>query len=312
MLRMGVVLYPGFSLINLGLVSVFEFANLSLAEPLYDVQLLSPAGGLVATSSGVEVNTAAIGDEVFDTVIVVGDNDAAEPIPALVAFLQNAALRSRRVCATCTGAFFLARAGLLEGKRATTHWFHAAKLRKDYPDVHVEEDSIFINDGAIWTSAGATASIDLALAFVEQDVNAELARLVAKKLVVYHRRAGGQTQHSVLLDILPRSDRIQKALTYAKQHLHTGLSVEDLANAVHLSPRQFSRAFHEETGQTPAKAIEHLRTETARLMLESGRHSMETIARDVGFGDPDRMRRAFLRAYGQPPQVIRRATRASI
>ncbi|WP_109477042.1 GlxA family transcriptional regulator [Paraburkholderia sp. C35] len=312
MLRIGVVLYSGFSLINLGVVSVFEFANISHGERLYDVSLLSESGGLVMSSSGVEVNTVGFGDDDFDTVIVVGDNDALEPAPALVAFLKKACVRSRRICATCTGAFALAQAGLLEGKRATTHWFHAAKLRKDYPDVRVEEDSIFVNDGAVWTSAGATACIDLALTFVEQDVSGELARLVAKKLVVYHRRAGGQTQHSVLLDIRPRSDRIQKALTYARQHLHTGLSVEDLAHAVHLSPRQFSRAFHEETGHTPAKAIEHLRTETARLMLESGRHSMETIARDVGFGDPDRMRRAFLRAYGQPPQVIRRATRAAM
>jgi transcriptional regulator GlxA family with amidase domain len=311
MQRIGVVLYPGFSLINLGVVSVFEFANISHGLPLYEVVLLSEPGGLIASSSGVEVNTATLQEEGFDTVIIVGDNDALVPAPALVEFLQVVSTRSRRVCSTCTGAFYLAQAGLLDGRRATTHWFFASKLRKDYPEVHVEEDRIFVNDGAIWTSAGATACIDLALAFVEQDVSADLARLVAKKLVVYHRRTGGQTQHSALLDILPRSDRIQKALTYAKQHLHTSLSVEDLANAANLSPRQFSRAFREETGHTPAKAIEHLRTESARIMLESGRHTMETIARDVGFGDPDRMRRAFLRAFGQPPQVIRRATRAA-
>jgi transcriptional regulator GlxA family with amidase domain len=311
MLRIGVILYPGFSLINLGVISVFEFANISHGEPLYDVALLSESGGLVASSSLVEVNTVAFGDEAFDTLIVVGDNDAIEPLPALTTFLEKSFVQSRRMCATCTGVFHLARAGLIHGKRVTTHWFHAARLRRDHPSARVEEDSIFINDGAIWTSAGATACIDLALAFVEQDAGPELARLVAKKLVVYHRRTGGQTQHSVLLDILPRSDRIQRALTYAKQHLHTGLSVEDLAKAAHLSPRQFSRAFHEETGHTPAKAIEQLRTESARLLLESGRHSIETIARDVGFGDPDRMRRAFLRAYGQPPQVIRRATRAA-
>ncbi|WP_246794608.1 GlxA family transcriptional regulator [Burkholderia perseverans] len=309
--RVGVALYPGFSFVNLGVVSVFEFANLSLAERRYEVQLLSETGGLVASSAGVEVNTAAFDDSVLDTVIAVGDNDAAAPAPALVAFLKQAATRSRRICATCTGAFYLAQAGLVHGKRVTTHWFHAARLRKEYPAVRVEEDSIFVNDGAIWTSAGATACIDLALAFVEQDAGADMARLVAKKLVVYHRRAGGQTQHSALLDLLPRSDRIQKALAYARQHLHTGLSVEALASAANLSPRQFSRAFHEETGSTPAKAIEQIRTETARLMLESGRHSIETIARDVGFGDPDRMRRAFLRAYGQPPQVIRRATRSA-
>jgi transcriptional regulator GlxA family with amidase domain len=311
MLRLGIVIYPDFSLVNLGVISVFEFANICHGEKLYDVTVLSESGGLVLSSSGIEVNTTAFSDEIFDTVIIAGDNEAVAPLPALVQFLRKAATTSRRICATCTGAFYLAKAGLLRGRRATTHWFHAAQLRREYPDVRVQEDSIFINDGAFWTSAGATAGIDLALALVEQDVSIELSRLVAKKLVVYHRRTGGQTQHSVLLDILPRSDRIQKALTYAKQHLHTSLSVDDLANAASLSPRQFSRAFHEETGHTPAKAIEHLRTESARLMLESGRHSMETIARDVGFGDPDRMRRAFLRVFGQPPQVIRRATRAA-
>ncbi|ARF86779.1 GlxA family transcriptional regulator [Burkholderia cenocepacia] len=309
MIRVAVVLYPGFSFVNLGIVSVFEFANLSAGERLYEVQLLSEAGGLVTSSAGVEVNTTSFDERVFDTVIVVGDNDATVPAPGLTAFLKQAAMHSRRICATCTGAFHLANAGLVHGKRVTTHWFHAPRLRKNYPTVHVEADSIFVNDGPIWTSAGATASIDLALAFVEQDGGAELARLVAKKLVVYHRRAGGQTQHSVLLDILPRSDRIQKALSYARQHLQSELSVEELANAANLSPRQFSRAFHEETGHTPAKAVEQLRTEAARLMLESGRHAIETIAREVGFGDPDRMRRAFLRSYGQPPQVIRRATR---
>jgi transcriptional regulator GlxA family with amidase domain len=310
MLRVAVVLYPGFSLINLGILSVFEFANLSSEEPLYDVRLLSESGGLVVSSAGVEVNTKALDDDAFDTVVIAGDNDAIEPLPGLIAFLKRAAMRSRRICATCTGAFYLAEAGLLDGRRVTTHWYHATKLRRQYPAVRVEEDRIFINDGPIWTSAGATATIDLALAFVEQDASPELSRLVAKKLVVYHRRTGGQTQHSVLLDMLPRTDRIQKALTYAKQNLHADLSIENLANAVHLSPRQFSRAFHEETGHTPARAIEQMRTESARLMLESGRHSIETIARDVGFGDPNRMRRAFLRAYGQPPQVIRRATRA--
>lgn len=182
--RVGVALYPGFSFVNLGVVSVFEFANLSLDERRYEVLLLSETGGLVASSAGVEVNTVAFDDSVFDTVIAVGDNDAAAPAPALVAFLKKAATRSRRVCATCTGAFYLAQAGLVHGKRVTTHWFHAARLRKEYPAVRVEEDSIFINDGAIWTSAGATACIDLALAFVEQDAGADMARLVAKKLVV--------------------------------------------------------------------------------------------------------------------------------
>ncbi|TDV16384.1 AraC family transcriptional regulator with amidase-like domain [Paraburkholderia caballeronis] len=310
MLRVGIVLYPGFQVINLAVVSVFEFANTTTPEPLYECVLLSEHGGPVEASAGVEVKTQAFGGDAFDTVLVVGDNDAVDASPGVIAFLRASARRSRRIGATCTGAFHLAQAGLLAGRRVTTHWFHAAGFRRMFPEAKLEEDSIFVHDAGVWTSAGASACIDLALAFVEDDAGIDIARLVAKKLVVYHRRTGGQSQHSALLEILPRSDRIQKALTYAKRHLHTDLSVEDLANAVHLSPRQFSRAFREETGQTPAKAIEHLRTETARLMLESGRHPIETIARDTGFGDPDRMRRAFLRAYGQPPQVIRRSARA--
>jgi transcriptional regulator GlxA family with amidase domain len=145
---------------------------------------------------------------------------------------------------------------------------------------------------------------------VEKDLGAEVARSVAKKLVVYHRRAGGQSQYSALLELEPKSDRIQSALAYAKKNLHTPLSVEQLAEAAHLSPRQFSRAFHAETGQSPAKAVENLRVEAARLMMEQGRHPIDVVARETGFADRDRMRRAFLRAFGQPPQVMRRNARA--
>ncbi len=145
---------------------------------------------------------------------------------------------------------------------------------------------------------------------IEQDLGPDVARAVAKKLVVYHRRAGGQSQFSVLLELEPKSDRIQSALAYAKRNLASQLSVSELAKAAHLSPRQFSRAFHAETGQSPARAVENLRVETARLMMEQSRHPIEIIARQTGFADRDRMRRAFLRAYGQPPQVIRRNARA--
>ena len=175
----------------------------------------------------------------------------------------------------------------------------------------MEEDRIFIHDGPVWTSAGMSAGIDLALAMVEQDLGADLARLVAKKLVVYHRRAGGQSQYSALLELEPKSDRIESALDYARRNLNAPLTVPDLAEAARLSPRQFSRAFHAETGQSPAKAIENLRVEAARLMMEDGQHQIDTVARETGFADRDRMRRAFLRAFGQPPQVIRRNARAS-
>jgi transcriptional regulator GlxA family with amidase domain len=224
--------------------------------------------------------------------------------------LRQAPSRCRRIAATCTGAFILAEAGLLDGRRATTHWNRSRDLQARFPKVQVEGDRIFIVDGPVWTSAGMTAGIDLALAMVEQDLGADVARAVARHLVVYHRRAGGQSQFSALLELAPKSDRIQNALAYAKRNLHTPLAVQQLAEAANLSPRQFSRAFRAETGQSPAKAVEHLRLEAARLMMEQSRHPIDVIARQTGFADRDRMRRAFLRAFGQPPQVIRRNARA--
>src|SRR5258705_8443142 len=202
--------------------------------------------------------------------------------------------------------------GLLNGRRATTHWQRARELQVRFPKVKVEEDRIFIIDGPVWTSAGMTAGIDLALAMIEQDLGADVARAVARQLVVYHRRAGGQSQFSALLELEPKSDRIQSALAYAKRNLTSKLTVKQLANAAHLSPRQFSRAFRAETGQSPAKAVENLRVETARLMMEQSRHSIDVIARQTGFADRYRMRRAFLRAFGQPPQVIRRNAHAEL
>jgi transcriptional regulator GlxA family with amidase domain len=171
-------------------------------------------------------------------------------------------------------------------------------------------DRIYIVDGPIWTSAGVTASIDLTLAMVEKDLGAEIAREVARKMVVYHRRAGGQSQFSTLLELEPKSDRIQRALDYAGRNLKKPLSVDELATAAALSPRQFSRAFRAETGQSPARAIEHLRVEAARVLIEQGRHAVDAIAEQAGFGNRERMRRAFLRTIGQPPQTLRRNSRA--
>jgi transcriptional regulator GlxA family with amidase domain len=308
--RIGFIVSAGFQVMDFAAVSVFEFANLTVNEALYEVHLLSEIGGLVRSSVGVIVETKAFDDAAFDTLIVFGRTAIKPSTPDLLAFLRRASATSRRVSSICTGAFILAEAGLLDGRRATTHWFHSRGLQARFPKVRVEEDRIFIIDGPIWTSAGMTAGIDLALAMVEKDLGAEVARSVAKKLVVYHRRAGGQSQYSALLELEPKSDRIQSALAYAKKNLHTPLSVEQLAEAAHLSLRQFSRAFHAETGQSPAKAVENLRVEAARLMMEQGRHPIDVVARETGFADRDRMRRAFLRAFGQPPQVIRRNARA--
>jgi transcriptional regulator GlxA family with amidase domain len=310
MQRIGFIVSAGFQVMDFAAISVFEFANLTVGEVLYDVHLLSQAGGMVRSSVGVAVETKAFDDAAFDTLVVFGDTAIKPSTPELLAFLHKASATSRRVSSICTGAFILAEAGLLDGRRATTHWVFARSLQARFPKVRVEEDRIFIIDGPIWTSAGMSAGIDLALAMVEKDLGAEIARSVAKKLVVYHRRAGGQSQYSALLELEPKSDRIQSALAYAKKNLHTPLSVEQLAEAAHLSPRQFSRAFHAETGQSPAKAVEHLRVEAARLMMEQGRHPIDVVARETGFADRDRMRRAFLRAFGQPPQVMRRNARA--
>ncbi|ATU90440.1 GlxA family transcriptional regulator [Phyllobacterium zundukense] len=310
MKHIGIIVFPGFQVLDLAATTVFEFANLAFDKPVYEISLLSEDGGPVTTSAGFSVETVPFSDVLFDTVLVVGNNFVEPVSPAILAFIRSVAPRSRRIGSICTGAFILAEAGLLDGRRATTHWFHARDFQRTYPKVKMEEDRIFIIDGPVWTSAGMTSGIDMALALVEKDLGVEIAKSVAKKLVVYHRRAGGQSQYSALLELNPKSDRIQTTLAYARENLHKELSVEQLAEVAHLSPRQFNRAFHAETGQSPAKAIENLRVEAARLMIESGRIPIDTIARDVGFGDRERMRRAFLRAFGQPPRFMQRIAQA--
>jgi transcriptional regulator GlxA family with amidase domain len=306
--RIGLVIYPGINVMSFAPAAVFELANGVAAEPFYGIEVLSESGGPVRTSIGVTIGTEAFQKPSFNTLMFGSATAPTKTVSSagLLEFAREAAGASRRVVAPCTGAFILAEAGILDGRRATTHWFFARELKARFPKVKVEEDRIFITDGPIWTSAGMSAGIDLALAMVEQDLGGEIARAVAKKMVVYHRRAGGQSQFSALLDLEPKSDRIQSALVYARGHLRTELSVERLAEVAHLSPRQFSRAFRTETGQSPAKAIENLRVETARLMMEEGQLPADVVARESGFGDRERMRRAFLRTYGQPPQVIRR------
>jgi transcriptional regulator GlxA family with amidase domain len=310
MQRVGVIVLPGFQVMSLAALSVFEFANKEMDKPVYDVRLLSETGGSVRSSIGISVATEPFRNTNLDTLIVGGSNTIGSLTPRVITFLRQALRRYRRVASTCVGAFVLAEAGVLDGRRATTHWNRARELQARFPKVKVEEDRIFIVDGPVWTSAGMTAGIDLALAMVENDLGADVARAVARRLVVYHRRAGGQSQFSALLELEPKSDRIQNALAYAKRHLDTPLTVGQLAEVAHLSPRQFSRAFRAETGQSPAKAIENLRVEAARLMMEQSRHSFDLVARQTGFADRDRMRRAFLRTFGQPPQVMRRSARA--
>src|ERR1700744_2437140 len=311
MQRIGLVVFDGFQSMSFAGLSVFETANMMAGKPLYEMHFLSEKGGLVRSSTGMVVGSEPFGAATYDTVIVGGGTSILENAPeALLAFMRKASKRSRRVASICTGAFILAEAGILDGKRATTHWWHARELQTRFPNVKMEEDRIFLIDGSVWTSAGMTAGIDLALAMVEKDLGAEVTRSIAQKLVIYHRRAGGQSQHSALLELAPKSDRIQNALAYAKKNLHTDLSVEDLAKAAHLSSRQFSRAFRAETGQSPAKAVENLRLEAARVMMEQTRHPIDVVAQETGFGDGRRLRQGFLRTFGQPPQTIRRNARA--
>jgi transcriptional regulator GlxA family with amidase domain len=311
MQEIGFVVFPGFQVMGLSAITAFELANLVRETPAYAVTMLSETGGLVQTSAGFGVQTEAFSDRRFDTIMVGAGTEIQPMTPGLLDFVRRAIKTSRRLAAPCTGAFVLAEAGLLDGRHVTTHWHFARDLQARYPDVKVDEDRIYVIDGNVWTSAGMTAGIDLALAMVENDHGRETARAVARKLVLYHRRAGGQSQFSAMLELAPKSDRIQNALHYAKENLRNTLSVEELAEVARLSPRQFSRAFRTETRQSPAKAVENLRVEAARLMMEEGRHSMDTIAQETGFADRERMRRAFLRVLGQPPQAIRRNVQAA-
>jgi transcriptional regulator GlxA family with amidase domain len=312
--EVALVIYPGFQVLSLSLSTVFEMANLTAGYEAYHLTLYSVSGGLVRSSLGFSIQTERLPKKMrcVDTIIVAGNTDFRSAEQTLVKFLRVNAPSARRVAGTCTAARFLAEAGLLNGRRATTHWFYAGEFRRLHPEVTIEEDRIFIEDGPFWTSAGMTAGLDLAIALVEKDLGPEIARLVAKKMVVYHRRAGGQSQHSVLLELSPKSDRIQRALTFAKANLQRILSVDQFAQAASLSLRQFNRLFRKETGSSPAQALERLRAEAARLMMESGSHSMDEIAQETGFGQRERMRRAFLRVFGQSPLAMRRITRAQV
>ena len=311
MKRLGVVVFPGFQILDLAVVCVFEMANLLGVRKTYEIILLSECGGSVISSAGIAVETQAFGDPSFDTVLVTGDQAVASPARALVVFVAKAAAASRRIASICTGAFVLAEAGILQGRRATTHWASARQLQRRYPAVKVEEDLIFIADDNVWTSAGMTAGIDLALALVEADLGFELSKAVAQKMLVYHRRTGGQSQFSAMLELESKSDRIRQALDYAKRNLRKPLSVGELATVANLSSRQFSRAFRAETGQSPAKAIENLRVEAAKALVEGSRDAIDVVARETGFADSERMRRAFIRRFGHPPQTFRRLRNGS-
>lgn len=311
MRSVGFILEDGFQVMGLGVLSAFELANSKLRREAYRLIVMSETGGIVRSSIHIPVETTPFSD-FPDTLGVVGDLVPRDRSTAVCDYIAKASEHSRRVAGFCTGAFALGQAGLLDGRNATTHWYYARNLQERFPLAKVDEDRIFIRDGNIWTSAGMTSAIDLSLALIEDDHGADLARSIAQLLVVYYRRPGGQSQFSALLALEPRSDRVRRALIYAKENLRNPLTVEELADAASLSPRQFSRIFREETGQSPAKAVERLRLEAAKAMLEDGKHPMDIVARDTGFVDRDRMRRAFVRFFGMPPQNMRSSSREDL
>jgi transcriptional regulator GlxA family with amidase domain len=309
--RIGYVLPDGFQVMALATQAVFELANLVADQPFYAVETYALDGAAHASTGLVLQARPLTARSSADTWLVAGTLTPLDmpPAPELVRLLGKIAARARRVAGLCTGAFVLADAGLLDGRRATTHWYWADALQRRRPRAQIEADRIYIADGPVWTSAGMTAEIDLALALVEKDLGAKVARSVAHRLVMHQRRSGGQSQHSEMLRLAPKSDRIQQALGHARRNLAKPLSVEELAEAASLSPRQFSRVFTAETGQSPAKAVEGLRLEAARLMIERSRHPLEIVARETGFRDRRHMREAFMRGFGMPPQAVRREAR---
>jgi len=274
--------------------------------------VLAGDGSAITTSSGMRiVPDAALGDAParIDTLIVAGGagSRAAQGDEDLIAFISRTAPRARRVASVCTGAFLLAAASLLDGRRATTHWASAAALARAYPGVDVDPDPIYVRDGSIWTSAGVTAGMDLALALVEEDVGRETALTVARHLVLFLRRPGNQSQFSATLAAQgPRRDSLRDVQREVLDDLAGAHSVAAMAQRANMSVRNFARAFREETGLTPARYVERVRLEAARRWLEDGDEPVALVASQCGFGTPETMRRSFLRALGVGPLEYRR------
>jgi len=309
----GVLVFPGFQLLDAaGPISVFEIAARFAGGPA-SIKVLALTPGPVRSSSGVELLARGLRPSgAISTLIVAGGEGVrtAATCQKTLAFVRAIAQRGVRVASVCSGAYILAEAGVLDGRRATTHWQRTRHFLGAYPKIKLEPDRIFVRDGNIWSSAGISAGIDLALALVAEDFGDEIAQKTARQLVLYQRRSGGQSQFSSLLELKAPTGRFTALLTWAREHLDAPLTVEDLAEQAGMSSRHFARAFIAETGTTPSKAIERLRIEVARQRVQSSSEAIERVAESTGFRDPERMRRAFIRAFGQPPQSLRRAARA--
>ncbi|HYM02171.1 MAG TPA: GlxA family transcriptional regulator [Stellaceae bacterium] len=298
-----------------GPLQAFDTARqLCLAQGLpdpYRLTVVSPSGGPVVTASGLAIVTEAmtsLAGKPIDTIVVAGGPGARVDRcdPSLKRWLSARARRARRVCSVCTGAFLLAEAGLLDGRRAVTHWASCALLQERYPKLRVETDPIFIRDGKVWTSAGVTAGIDLALALIEEDLGRAIALRTARQLVVFLKRPGGQSQYSAMLELQSAGDGTFDELNeWMAHHLGEDLRVERLAERAGMSARNFARLYTERNGITPAKAVERLRVEAACRALEALPTPIELIARQCGFGDEERMRRSFLRRLGVAPRHYR-------
>nr|WP_107908256.1 GlxA family transcriptional regulator [Streptomyces chartreusis] len=282
------------------------------APGTYRIRTASLDGAPVRTSSGLTLVPDQALDDPLDahTLVVPGGQGTRTPDPALVGWLREHGPRAERLVSVCTGAILLAAAGLLDGRRATTHWAYCDKLARDHPDVEVDPDPIYVRDGHVATSAGVTSGIDLALALVEEDLGREVALGIARHLVVFLRRPGNQAQFSAQLAAqTAQREPLRDVQRWITEHPDADLTVESLATRASLSPRHFARAFQTETGMTPGRYVDRVRLEQARRLLEDTSDGVEEISRASGYGTPEAMRRAFVRALGAAPAEYRRRFR---
>jgi transcriptional regulator GlxA family with amidase domain len=309
-----VLAFPAVQLLDVtGPVQVFASANDFAAEagtmPPYEVHIVTQGGQSVTASAGVALATLPLPapGSALDTLVIAGGPGvaAAASDPALVDWVRQRTEDARRVASVCTGAFLLAASGALDGKRAATHWSVCAEFARRFPAVRVESDPIFVRDGTVWTSAGVTAGIDLALALVEEDLGRAAALAVARYLVVFLKRPGGQAQFSAVLSLQAGDDRFGALHEWINQHLAGDISLPVLARQAGMSERSFSRRYAEATGMTPGRAVEQLRLEAARRLLLETRLPVKRIAQHCGFGSEETMRRSFNRLLAVAPQDYR-------
>ena len=317
--RVAVVAYPDVQMLDVtGPLEVFAAASRLARRPAYAVEVLAAGAGPVATQSGVRLVADRAWRTVrrgIDTLLVAGGQGTAAAIQdrALVAWLRRIAPRVRRLGSVCSGTFLLAEAGLLDGRRATTHWSACDRLAARYPAIRVESDPIFVRDGNVYSSAGVTAGIDLALALVEEDHGRELALRTARQLVVFLKRPGGQSQFSAQLAAQSAErEPLRELQAWITDHPAADCSVRALARRVAMSPRNFARVFLREVGVTPARFVETARIEAARRRLEESADGVEGVAARAGFGTAESMRRAFLRTLGVPPSAYRGRFRTAL